>query len=306
LRQIGTLPKGLAPKVFADYLLALQIKARIDERPEGSDVWIYNEDQVARAREELQVYLSQPDDPRFRSAVPAAQAVRRQQKQLDKQFRKNFREVTDLWAAPGFRRRPLTATLLAICVIVFVLQQSRSERKFLPGGRDLEERLFFTTYYQTLEGEKKDDGFEPILHGEVWRLVTPIIMHGSILHLFFNMWWLSDLGTMIEIRRGTLRLAGLVLIGAVVSDVGQHYYDLRAYGHSVPFLGFSGVVYALFGYVWMKGLHEPEHGMAVHPNTVNIMLIWLVACMSGLLGPIANAAHVMGLVTGVTLGVFRY
>ena len=35
---------------------------------------------------------------------------------------------------------------------------------------------------------------------------------------------------------------------------------------SAPFLGFSGVVYALFGYVWMKGLHEPEQGMAVHPK----------------------------------------
>ena len=55
-------------------------------------------------------------------------------------------------------------------------------------------------------------------------------------------------------------------------------------------------VYALFGYIWMKGLHEPEQGMGVHPNTVNIMMLWLVVCMTGMLGPIANAAHVMGLV----------
>ncbi len=46
----------------------------------------------------------------------------------------------------------------------------------------------------------------------------------------------------------------------------------------------------------MKGLHEPEQGMGVHPNTVNIMMLWLVLCMTGMLGPIANAAHVMGLV----------
>ncbi len=65
-------------------------------------------------------------------------------------------------------------------------------------------------------------------------------------------------------------------------------------------------MYALFGYIWMKGLHEPEQGMAVHPNTVNIMLLWLVICMTGAVGHIANAAHVMGLVVGVTLGVLRY
>ena len=136
--------------------------------------------------------------------------------------------------------------------------------------------------------------------------MTPIFMHGDLLHILFNMWWLSTLGTMIEVRRGTLRLAGLVLIAAVISNMGQHFYDLRAYGHSVPFLGFSGVVYALFGYIWMKGLHEPEQGMAVHPNTVNIMMLWLVVCMTGVVGPVANAAHVMGLVVGVALGVFRY
>jgi GlpG protein len=301
LRQIGTLPKGLAPKVFADHLLALQIKARIDERPEGSDVWIYNEDQVARAREELQVYLSQPDDPRFRNAVPAAQAVRRQQKQLDKQFRKNFREVTDLWAAPGFRRRPLTVALIATCVIVYLFQRSED-------GFQWENRLFFTSFYVDREGALRDNGLEPILHGEVWRMVTPIFMHSTnnLLHILFNMMCLNAFGTMIEVRRGTLRLAGLVLIAAVISNFGEYFYDIRAHGHAVPSLGFSGVGYALFGYIWMKGLHEPEQGMAVHPNTVNIMMLWLVVCMTGWLGPIANAAHVMGLVVGVTLGVFRY
>jgi GlpG protein len=67
----------------------------------------------------------------------------------------------------------------------------------------------------------------------------------------------------------------------------------------------SGVVFALFGYIWMKSLHEPEQGMFVHPNTVTIMLFWLVLCMTGLVGPIANAAHVAGLVVGVVFGVFR-
>jgi GlpG protein len=301
LRQIGTLPKGLDPKIFADHLLSLSIKARIDERPEGADVWIYNEDQVARARDELQAYLSHPDDPRFRDAIPAAQAIRRQEQQRDKQFRKNFREASDLWSTPGFRRRPLTVILMAACVIVYLFQRSAE-------GTTWENRLFFTTFYVDREGALRDNGLEPILHGEIWRMVTPIFMHSTenLLHILFNMMCLNSFGTMIEVRRGTLRLAGLVLIAAVFSNFGEYFYDLRAHGHAVPFLGFSGVGYALFGYIWMKGLHEPEQGMAVHPNTVNIMMLWLVVCMTGMLGPIANAAHVMGLVVGVTLGVFRY
>ena len=39
-----------------------------------------------------------------------------------------------------------------------------------------------------------------------------------------------------------------------------------------PLPGISGVIYALFGYIWMKGLYEPEQGMILHPNTVTIML----------------------------------
>ena len=49
---------------------------------------------------------SHPDDPRYRNAIPAAQAMRRPEQQLDKQFRKNFREVTDLWRHPAFGAGP--------------------------------------------------------------------------------------------------------------------------------------------------------------------------------------------------------
>ena len=72
------------------------------------------------------------------------------------------------------------------------------------------------------------------------------------------------------------------------------------------FLGMSGVVYALFGYIWMKGLYQPEQGMILHPNTITIMLFWLVLCMTGFVGPIANAAHFMGLAAGVAFGVLRF
>jgi GlpG protein len=300
VRQIGTLPKGLDPKVFADYLLGLGIKTRVDDQPEGWLLWIYNEDHFARARDELQTYVSAPDSPQYRDAEQAAQAVRRKQEQIDRQFRKNDRRVADLWAYPGFRRRPLTMALVAICVVVFFLQNSGS-------GFSLERRLYFANYHTDLQGQHLDNGVEDIRHGEIWRLVTPIFMHVGPLHIVFNMWWLSALGTMIEIRRGTLRLAVLVLIAAVVSNLGQYtWMERNDPGKAHLFLGMSGVVYALFGYIWMKSLYEPEQGMIVHPNNVNIMLGWLVLCMTGVLGPIGNAAHFVGLAVGVALGVLRF
>jgi GlpG protein len=299
VRQIGTLPKGLDPKVFADYLLGLGIKTRVDDQPEGWLLWIYNEDHFTRARDELQNYVSAPDSPQYRDAVQAAQAVRRKQEQIERQFRKNDRRVADLWAYPGFRRRPLTMALVAVCVVVFLLQQSG-------WGPSVSERLNFASYYIDRQGQL-DDGLSDIRQGELWRLVTPIFMHGGIIHILFNMSCLSYFGTLIEIRRGTLRLAGLVLISAILSNVGQFMWMERTDpGKPHFFLGFSGVGYALFGYIWMKSLYEPEQGMIIHPNNVNIMLGWLVLCMTGMLGPIANAAHFVGMAVGVALGVLRF
>jgi GlpG protein len=301
LRQIGTLPKSLDPKVFADYLLGLGIKTRVDDQPEGWHLWIYNEDHFTRARDELQSYVSAPDSPQYRDAGQAAQAVRRKQEQIDRQFRKHDRRVADLWAYPGFRRRPLTMALVAICVVVFLLQQSK-------WGDSVEEKLFFASYYEDARGQI-DDGLSGLRHGEIWRLVTPIFMHSrrNFLHILFNMSCLSSFGTLIEVRRGTLRFAGLVLISAILSNVGQFMWMERTdFGEPHYFLGFSGVGYALFGYIWMKSLYEPEQGMIIHPNNVNIMLGWLVLCMTGVLGPIANAAHFVGMAVGVVLGLFRF
>jgi len=300
VRQIGTLPKGRDPKIFSDYLLTLGIKTRADEQPDGWSVWVYNEDQVSRASNELQSYLSRPDDPVYRDVNQAAQAIRRQEQVLDKQFRKNFREVSDLWAYPTFRRRPLTFTLAVICLVVFLFQHSSSRRS-------VEHRLLFATTRIDPDGHERNNGWGDIAHGEIWRLVTPIFMHVNMLHILFNMWWLTALGTLIEVRRGTLRLAVIVLVSAILSNLGQFYYNERNDpGDPVLWEGMSGVVYALFGYIWMKGLHEPEQGMIMHPNTVTIMLFWLVLCMTGVVGPIANAAHVFGLVAGVIFGVFRF
>ena len=142
-------------------------------------------------------------------------------------------------------------------------------------------------------------------HGEIWRLVTPIFVHYGPVQVIFNMWALVALGTILEYRRGTRTMAILVLVSAIASNMGQFACNVFVFREIIPFGGMSGVVYALFGYVWMKGKVDPEHGMALHPRTVQFMLLWLVVCFTGLAGPIANAAHVIGLLAGIALGLAR-
>jgi GlpG protein len=90
-----------------------------------------------------------------------------------------------------------------------------------------------------------------------------------------------------------------------VSNLGQYLWYVNTIEHVRLFGGMSGVAYALFGYIWMKGEHEPEQGMILHPSTIQFMLFWLVICMLGMVGNIANAAHVVGLAAGVACGLAR-
>jgi GlpG protein len=301
VRQIGTLPRSHDPRVFGDYLLSLGMKSRIDETPRGWLVWVHNEDQVPRAVEELKAYLDRPDDPQYVRAISLADAARRKEAKLDREYRKNYREVTDLWTGLRIRRRPLTMALVLISVVIFLLEHSSH-------GEGLLRSLLFTAWHFDREQGWYNDGLAPIMAGQVWRLVTPIFLHFGFPHILFNCWATMVEGTMIESGRGTFRLLIIVLVSAIASNLGQHYYDMRQLepGRLQYFGGLSGVGYAMFGYLWMKGQYEPEQGMILHPNTIALMLFWLVLCMTGLVGPIANAAHVVGLLVGVTFGLLRY
>jgi GlpG protein len=125
-------------------------------------------------------------------------------------------------------------------------------------------------------------------------------MHFGILHLVFNMFWLADLGAQFEMLRKSWRLAGFVVGAAIFSNLAQYLW------HGPGFGGMSGVVYALFGYTWMKAHFEPNTKFRLNTGAVPTMLIWLFLCMTGALGPIANAAHLAGLVFGVVAGALPH
>ncbi|MBA4380549.1 MAG: rhomboid family intramembrane serine protease [Anaerolinea sp.] len=58
-----------------------------------------------------------------------------------------------------------------------------------------------------------------ILKGQIWRLVTPVFLHGSILHIAFNMYALFNFGRGIEARFGHLRFLALYFLSAFAGNV---------------------------------------------------------------------------------------
>lgn len=138
--------------------------------------------------------------------------------------------------------------------------------------------------------------------GQWWRLVTPIFIHFSIVHLLFNVAIVVEFGRRIERSAGSLCLALVTLAIAVSSDVVQ----FLAVGVAL-FGGLSGVAYGLFGYVVVRGRFDAAHDWQINRAFVVVMLLLLVLMSSGITEwfglYIANAAHWMGLAVGGLLAV---
>lgn len=133
--------------------------------------------------------------------------------------------------------------------------------------------------------------------GEYWRLITPVFLHLGWLHIVFNSLWLWELGSKLERQIGSVNVFMLFCTIAIVSNTGQYLY-----GGAGLFGGMSGVVYGLLGFSWV-GPQIQKQWQFQPPRTIMIFMVaWLVLCMTGFLGPIANAAHLGGLLIGAFLG----
>lgn len=140
------------------------------------------------------------------------------------------------------------------------------------------------------------------MNGEYWRLVTPVFLHFSWLHIVFNALWTWEFGHRIERALGSRWLLLLFLVIAAISNTSQ----FAAGGPSI-FGGMSGVVYGLLGFSWVAARLNSGWQFAPPPGLMVFMIGWLLVCLFGLIevlgfGAVANAAHVGGLVAGGVLG----
>jgi GlpG protein len=300
MRQLATLPSAEAAQTLADYLLTLHITTKLETQPDGCALWVCDEDQLPRARQELEEFTRNPDDPRYASAPGTAGAIRRRQVLEEAAYHRRQQRFNRRMGGPLDSMRWTVGLVVACCLLSLLSDGGHA--------RGIVQALSITTYRWTEEGLVATGG-DPVLNGQVWRLVTPIFLHFGIWHLVFNMFMLYDLGGLIERRRGALRYLALVLVLAVVSNLVQYYLghpvregsELKFY-HVPNFGGMSGVVYGLFGYIWMKARFAPELGLRIHPSNVVYLMAWFFLCMTGWVGPIANGAHIGGLLAGMLIG----
>jgi rhomboid protease GluP len=127
-----------------------------------------------------------------------------------------------------------------------------------------------------------------------WRFVTAVFLHGSILHIGFNMWVLMDIGPQIEELYGSARY----LFIYVVAGIGGYVLS-SAFGHFS--VGGSGAIVGLVGVLLAVTTNRSNIGMQMLRNQLIKWLVFLA--IWGLVFPgIDNYAHGGGLVTGFLIG----
>ena len=339
MRQLCNLDGEIQAQQFSAYLFTLGIAAAVDAEQSTGDpastkwvIWILEEDELSRAREQLALFLENPDDPRYAEAVRQASRLLREEAEQREQVKKQQVDMQGKWRDQSSSgRRPLTMTLLLICVAVFLFSgfgeeeeestvmralqfidqpaaleraNSRVKAAELSGNEEL-----VTQETQERENVRRDeptDRYHDLKQGQVWRLVTPIFIHLGFMHLLFNMLWLFQLGSILESRYRSVSYCWLILFTGIAGVAFQccmpYEWDGGVLGG-----GMSGVVFGLLGFAWVKTRHDPNSGLVLRSDVFVFMMIWLLLGFSGILESafgirVANWAHAGGLIAGVLAG----
>jgi len=281
MRKVGDFKLEKEALVFWSFLSKEKIDSSLEEKEgeEGYEIWISDEDQINEASFHYQEFLKNHDDPKFKVKLKD----KRKPESLPESKKSGFKQYNlgNKWRSQEKSPGVVTLALIITSVAVFLISGMGKNTQIIGP--------FFIS-------EEINGGLDEIISGQLWRLITPIFLHFNLLHILFNCMWLHSLGSQIEKKKGTKFFTTFILCTAIVSNLSQFLITGPAFG------GMSGVVYGLFGYVWIKSRLDPGDGFYIDPVVAMIMLGFFLVCFTGAFGGVANWAHAGGLIVGLGWG----
>jgi rhomboid protease GluP len=175
----------------------------------------------------------------------------------------------------------ITFALIGLTVVVFLLQSlietfTGNDLLFIYGGK----------VNQLIES------------GQFWRLITPVLLHGSILHIAMNMYALYILGQRLERFYGHGRFLLLYLLSGFAGNVLSFVLT------PAPSLGASTAIFGLFS---AEGIFILQNrnlfgGARTRQAMINLAIILIINLAYGF-APGSNI-DIMGHLGGLVGGVF--
>lgn len=195
------------------------------------------------------------------------------------------------------QNKPLVVnTILGITIFVFVLQLSGEY--LLNAGLWLGCPYFATNDLPACYGLKVNEFIT--VYGEWWRLFTPMLLHASLLHIGFNMYALSILGTSLERFYGHWQFLALYIVSGFAGIVASFALT------DAPSLGASTAVFGLIGAQGVFAYrNQAVFGALAKRALRDIFMMALLNLMIGFSVPgIDNWGHLGGLLGGVAVAWF--
>jgi membrane associated rhomboid family serine protease/Tfp pilus assembly protein PilF len=182
----------------------------------------------------------------------------------------------------------VTKVFFGICVAVFIAMGAAT------GGASITE----PTGLQLVEWGANAKNLT--LGGQWWRLVTHMFVHIGVLHIFFNMWCLWDLGAMCESLYGRSTFAVVYLVTGIAGGLASIWW--HPIGVSAGASGaISGIVGALIASYYLGEFSLPRAVVTAHLRSL-VMFVGYNFLYGAIAGQVDNAAHIGGLVTGLVFG----
>ena len=186
---------------------------------------------------------------------------------------------------PQSRRIPISPTQSTIVVTYVILAVT-----VLTFGIQFLSKSTSGIDYPVVYGAKIN---QAIIEGQYWRLLTPVLLHASILHLGFNMYALYVLGPGLERYYGYWRFLTLYLLAGFAGNVLSFIFT------PAPSLGASTAIFGLLGAQGVFLLQNREmFGKPAQRALINLVIIAGINLVFGLSPGIDNWGHIGGLLGG--------
>ncbi|MEL6347018.1 MAG: rhomboid family intramembrane serine protease [Myxococcota bacterium] len=130
--------------------------------------------------------------------------------------------------------------------------------------------------------------------GHLWTALTATFLHGSLLHIFFNLSWLRMLGPFVSRELGPGRFLALYLVTGVGGFLASNLWN------NVPTIGASCAIFGLMGALIAYGRRR---GGTFGQNLSQQVTAWAIAgfLISFAIPQVNNVGHAGGFITGFAM-----
>jgi rhomboid protease GluP len=132
-----------------------------------------------------------------------------------------------------------------------------------------------------------------------WRALAFGLLHGGLIHIGFNSYFLVQLGPLVERQIGRVKMLVLITVGQIGAAAACFfwYYVIRD-DYRTSVLGASGWLFALLGFGITFAHYQGQHSLrdVFLKNTAFILVLGFI------IPGISNTAHIGGLLAGMGMG----